>query len=460
MKFVLIILVITSSLVAAIIQTDSASMIEIFSKKTSTSTVVAKVSSSKGRLNIKFCTQVSNDRDWCKVQYIESSTVVNGYVEKYLLDKLKKTVKTSSTYETSFGGARNDVAYAVLPLEDGALLVGYTESFGAVRSDGYVIKVDEYGNKIFSSVFGGKDDDILNAAIVLKDSYALVGTTRSYRKALESIYFAKLSKDGELLSKEALYSDVDDHYRGNGVVKDGNENLIIVGNEEHKKLFTSNKDGYLNIVNPSGKNQTFRRYGGGDIDNINSIVSVSDGYVLAGSTKSWGTGSSDMYVVKTDKQGNLKWQNAFGFKYEEVANQIITTEDGGFILVGTTESYKNNQKDMFVVKISSKGNREWMNNYGTQEDEEAFGIVETNDGYMITGYTKYTKNYKSDVAVLKIDKEGSVVYHRTYGGLKDDKAYAIAKVKDGYLIAGYTTSSESYSKDVYLLRVDMKGMLR
>jgi len=460
MKSAFIISLITSSLVAVIIQTDSGSMIEIFSKKSASSQKVANVSISKGRINTKFCTEVKGDEDWCKVVYIDPSTEIKGYIQKSLLEKLKTIDNTNTTYETSFGGLRDDVAFAILPLSDGALLVGYTESFGAQRSDAYVIKVDHYGNKTFDTVFGGDDDDIINAVLELKQSYVLIGTTRSYRDGLESIYFSKLSKDGDVLLTKGLYADVDDYYRGNGLVKDEHENLIIIGNEEHKKLFTSNKDAYLNIVDSTGIAKLSKRYGGSDIEDANSIVSVSDGYVIAGSTKSWGVGSSDMYVVKTDKEGNIKWQNAFGFKYEEVANQIITTEDGGFILVGTTESSRNNQKDMFVVKISSKGNREWMENYGTQEDEEAFGIVETNDGYMIAGYTNYTKNHKSDVAILKIDKEGNVVFNRTYGGLKDDKAYAIAKVRDGFLIAGYTSSSESYSKDVYLIKIDMQGMVR
>lgn len=460
MKTALIVSLISSCLLSAIIETDDSTKIEIFSKKSSNSEITATVPVSKGRFNIKFCTQVNKDHDWCKVEYIASDIQFKGYVEKHLLTKLRNTARTSLTYETSFGGDRDDVAYSILPLRDGALLVGYTDSFGAQRSDAYAIKIDQYGNKVFDLVYGGADEDIANAALVLNDNYALIGTTRSYRDGIESIYYATLSKDGELLSKEALYSDEDDHYRGNGVVKDSQDNLIIVGNEEHKKLFITNKDGFLTKVNSRGKSQLLKKFGGSGIENINSIVSVSDGYVLAGSTKSWGAGSSDMYVLKTDKEGKSIWQNAFGHKYEELAHQIITTEDDGFILVGTTESFQNNQKDMFVVKISSQGFRQWMKNYGTQEDEEAFGIVETNDGYMIAGYTEYTKNYKSDVSLLKIDKEGKVMYNRTYGGLKDDKAYAIARQKDGFLITGYTTSSESYSKDIYLLRVDMQGNLR
>lgn len=460
MKYALILSLISSYLFSAIIETDNGTKVEIFSKKSSTSKVLASVSTSRGRINTKFCTEVSGGEDWCKVEYIGSSKHINGYISKALLDKLKILVNKNKTYETSFGGSRDDVAYSLIALEDGALLVGYTESFGAARSDAYVIKVDHFGNKIFSSVFGGASDEILNATVALKDSYAFAGTTRSYRDGIESIYFAKLSKNGDLLMKDGLYSDAHDHYRGNNIIKVDDSKLLIVGNEEHKELFKSSKNGYLNIIDAKGKSQKLMRYGGSDIENINSIVSVNDGYVMAGSTESWGVGSSDMYVVKTDTKGNVKWQNAFGFEYEEVANQIITTEDGGFILVGTTESFRDLQKDIFVVKISSSGNREWMKNYGTQENEEGFGIVEVNDGYVITGYTNYTRNYKSDVAVLKIDKAGEVVFNRSYGGKKDDKAYAIVSSKDGFLITGYTTSSETYSKDVYLLKVDMQGMLR
>jgi len=196
------------------------------------------------------------------------------------------------------------------------------------------------------------------------------------------------------------------------------------------------------------------------MDSANSLVSVKDGYVFAGVTDTWGHGDDDAYVVKINKAGDRVWHNAFGFKYDEVANQIITTKEGGFILVGMTESDVQNQKDVFVVKIDKNGNREWKRHYGTKANEEGFGIVEVDDGYVIAGYTDYTPSYNSDAYLLKITKQGDILWNRRYGGEKDDRAYAIAKVDDGFLITGYTTSAQTYSKDMYLIRVDSQGKIK
>jgi len=125
--------------------------------------------------------------------------------------------------------------------------------------------------------------------------------------------------------------------------------------------------------------------------------------------------------------------------------------------VGTSDSDYKNQKNVYVVKLNADGNREWQSLYGSRENDEGFGIAASDDGYVIAGYTKGTRNYDSDIYLLKIDKRGNVVWEKKYGSSKDDRANAIIKVKGGFAITGYSTSIETYSKDVYLLRVDEKG---
>ncbi|MEN8302627.1 MAG: hypothetical protein ABFQ64_00980, partial [Campylobacterota bacterium] len=141
----------------------------------------------------------------------------------------------------------------------------------------------------------------------------------------------------------------------------------------------------------------------------------------------------------------------------ESANQIIATRDGGYILVGTTDSHYRTQENVFVVKLSADGTREWQSFYGSREKDEGFSIVESRDGYVIAGYTKGTKNYDSDVYLFKIDRNGSVIWEKRYGSSKDDRANAIIKVEDGFVVAGYSSSSETHSKDVYLLKIDENG---
>jgi len=216
---------------------------------------------------------------------------------------------------------------------------------------------------------------------------------------------------------------------------------------------------YLNAIDVNGVGNGVKRYGGEDPERANSIISVEGAYVIAGETDTWGHGRLDAYVLKLDKDGKKIWHNAFGFNQDETANQIIATKDGGYIIVGSTDSDYKTQKNVYVVKISADGAREWQSFYGSRENDEGFGVVEAKDGYVVAGYTKGTPNYDSDAYLLKIDKRGNVLWEKRYGSSKDDRASAILKVDGGYVVAGYSTSIESYSKDVYILKVDENGNL-
>ena len=458
MKFLFIIFLLTFSLFASVIEKKDGFFLEIFSKKSSKSKVVAIIPLNKGTLNKKICSNTREEGVWCKVEYINEGVVTKGYVDKISLVVKKVVTKKCMTYETSYGGKRDDIGRSIIALKDGALIVGHTESFGAKGDDAYVIKVDTFGNKVFDMVFGGKQDDVLKDAVAIKDGFIVTGTSRSFGKSgKESMYIARLSHSGKLKWKHGYSWDDDYYYRGNSIIKTSEKNFIIAGNKEHKRTFSAPSDAFLNYIDNNGITKTTKAYGGDDKESINSIISTKNGFVFAGFTDTWGAGGEDMYVIKTNKSGDTLWHSAFGFKEDEVAHQIIATRDGGFILVGTTESFVDFQKDIFVVKINYKGKKEWIKHYGTQEDEEGFGIVEVNDGYLIAGYTEYTTNYKSNVELLKIDRDGNVMFTRQYGGERDDKAFAIAKLSDGFLITGYTSSPETYSKDVYILRVDRDG---
>lgn len=457
MKSVLIASMLSSVLFSAIIETGDGTFLNIYADRGPKSSVVATVSADKGKISKKHCFTIDNNEEWCKVNYKYNGLTLKGYSDKKSLDILASRLNTKSYFEMTYGGQYDDIANKVLPLRDGYLLVGSTQSFGAGQTDAYVMKVDKFGNKIWSSTYGGRQNDFANSAVAVDGGFMLAGTTNSFGSRVQSIYLAKISGNGALAWQHGYYSDNDDYYYGEDIINIGNDNTLVVGTEDHVKFFNSEVNIYVNAVNTKGQRNGIKRYGGEDEERAKSIIEVSDGYVIAGETDTWTHGRKDAYVVKIDKNGNRIWHNAFGFRYDEIANQVISTRDGGYITIGTTDSDISNQKDMYVVKIDANGNRQWQYHYGSRENEEGYGIVEVNDGYVMTGYTKDTKNYDSDAYIVKIDKEGNVLWHKRYGGEKDDEARAIIKVNGGFVVVGYSTSSENYSKDMYLIKVDDNG---
>jgi hypothetical protein len=292
--------------------------------------------------------------------------------------------------------------------------------------------------------------------VATDDGFVITGTTSSFGNRARSIYLCKISKSGALNWQKAYYSDNDDYYSANSIVKDGDK-FLVAGFEDHVEFFNSEVNGYVNVIDEQGRRYATNYYGGKDVEKINSIISVENGYVLVGETDTWGNGDKDIFIVKINKSGKAQWDWAYGFKYNEVGHQVIQTTDGGYLIVGYTDIDRANKKDIYVVKLNSKGAREWHHYYGTSEDDEGNSVVEVDDGYVIAGYTNDTKHLNGDVYLLKIDKSGSVVWARQFGGDDEDRANAIAKVEDGLVVTGFMTTKENYSKDLYLLKTNYNG---
>ena len=252
----------------------------------------------------------------------------------------------------------------------------------------------KHGNKIASYAYGGSETDKAYAALRLDNgSTIVVGDTTSFGNRAQSIYVARIAKNGKMMWQRGIYNDKDDYYSGQSVTRDGKGNFLIAGYEDHVKFFGSQLNGMVTALHPNGKIYALRYYGGKDDEKFHSIIATKDGYLLAGESDTWGHGRKDAYVVKIDKSGNRMFAKVFGYKYDESAAQVIEANDGGYVVVGTTDSDTDRRKDVFVVKMNAKGERLWQYHYGTREEDEGLSITRAHGGgYVVAGYTKDTKN--------------------------------------------------------------------
>ena len=460
MKKTVLLSLLTSALLAGVTETAEGISVDIYADKDAQSNIVATVSTSKGHLIKKRCLTNRRSKRWCKVEYKYDDIDIKGYVDEASLNIIYSKPHTRPTFEISYGGRHDDIANDIVATKDGFIAVGKTGSFGKGQDDIYVVKIDKFGNKKYSLTLGGHANDEATSLVKIEDGYILAGVTSSYGNGDQSIYLARVRDNGALVWHRAYYSDKDDYYKANDIIRISKNNTLVVGYEEHIKFFASETNIYVNAVDLDGNRNGIKRYGGDKVDEANSVINLPDGYLIAGFTKTWGHGGKDAYVLKIDKAGKRVWHNAYGFRYDEEIRQIIATSDGGYLGVGFTDSDIKQQKDIYVVKINADGSRAWHYHYGSREDEEGYGVVEDNGGYLIAGYTKDTKSYNSDAYLLKIDYRGNILWHRKYGLDKDDEARAIIKTDDGYVMAGYTTSLESYSKDMSIIKVDKEGKIR
>jgi len=180
---------------------------------------------------------------------------------------------------------------------------------------------------------------------------------------------------------------------------------------------------------------------------------------VAGLTYSFGAGSGDAWLIKTDSVGNEKWSTTFGGSDWDWAWSVQQTSDGGYILAGRTYSFGAGSCDAWLIKTDSLGNEEWSRTFGGSDVEGAWSVHQTSDGgYILAGYTGSFGAGSSDAWLIKTDSLGNEEWSRTFGGSHFEHAYSVQQTSDrGYIMAGYTDSFGPGGFDAWLIKTDSLG---
>ncbi len=220
--------------------------------------------------------------------------------------------------------------------------------------------------------------------------------------------------------------------------------------------------GFNGMVHASSVTTFNATYGGQDDEQANSVIQTSDGgYALVGWTDSYGNGYYNFWLVKTDASGNQQWAQTYGSSGDSEAYSVVQTSDGGYAIGGYTNSTGNGIYSFWLVKTDSKGNTQWSQTYGGSGDNLAYSMIQTSDGgYALAGSTTTPGVGGRQMMLVKTDSNGNMIWSQTYGGAGDSEAYSIIQTSDGdYALAGYTDSSGAGGKDIYLVKVDATGTL-
>ena len=126
-----------------------------------------------------------------------------------------------------------------------------------------------------------------------------------------------------------------------------------------------------------------------------------------GSTESYGAGSFDFWLIKTDAGGIMQWSKTYGGTGWDEGYSAVETGDGGYVIVGYTASFGAGSYDVWLVKTDSSGNARWSQTYGGTGYDTGRSLLQTGDGgYVIVGYTASFGAGSYDVWLVKTDVEG------------------------------------------------------
>ena len=364
------------------------------------------------------------------------------------------------TFSRTFGGFYYDEGWSVQQTnDDGYIIAGYTASYGAGSEDVYLIKTDASGNEQWSQTFGGIFSDYGESVQQTTDGgYIIAGRTYSYGSGSTDVYLIKTDAYGNEIWSKTFGGISSDYSRSVQQTYDGG--FIIAGLTYSYGYSIGYSDVYLIKTDANG-NETWTKTYGGYYDDFgfNLQQTYDGGFIIAGKTYSYGAFSENVYLIKTDALGNQIWSKTFNGNGYGYGRSVRQTTDGGYIIIGKTYAISEYYSDIYLVKTDVNGNETWSQTYGGMFDDVGFSVQQTSDfGYIITGKSSIYGNFYYDVCLIKTDALGNQQWSKTFGGSSDDWGYSVRQTSDGgYIIAGWTSSYGAGSSDVWLIKTDSQG---
>lgn len=351
--------------------------------------------------------------------------------------------------------------------DSGFICIGSSTNFVSLQQKLWVVKTNKNGEVIWHVNYGPKSSSVLGTDIIeLNNGYYCVGYYNEQVDYYSKRYpmLLKLDLNGKSLWKREygyLLKNiiVQDAW---AIIKTKDNNLMMLADYSYYTSSIFDANIRLLKLNLDGDTLWTRSYDLGFLhsETPKSIIETSDsGFIVVGHIQTpFASPWEDLFIMKVDKKGNMLWNKIYGGDGFDEGTDVLQHSDGGFLIVGTFgkdfENYEQNS-DLWLLKTDGNGDTLWTRTYGGDSDEwaESFDFTE-DSGYIITGAKRnFSVSFWMDVWVVRTDSHGDMIWTKTFGLPGDDAGYSVQKTFDnGYIIGGLLTSYES-SQDGYLIKI-------
>lgn len=364
------------------------------------------------------------------------------------------------SWENAYGGTDYDFGnYLIMTQDGGYALTGRTDTYGPLNVNVYLLKIDSYGNGSWHKTYGcGSFVNEGRALLQTADGgYIITGASTLCGGSMTNQYLARTDADGNCVWTRTWGAAGED--AGLSIHKTSDGGYIIAGTTT--SFGAGQADYYLYKSDVDGNSSWVKTYGGIKQDHLYSMIITADGgYLLCGSTASYGAGDYDACMVKTDSSGNQQWLKTYGGTAADSCKYVQATNDGGYAFAGFTASVGAGGNDLYIIKTDAAGNCVWSRTIGGPLDETAYCIRQTaDDGFIMCGTTNSFGAGGDDAYLVKVDAAGNTHWARTFGGAGNDSALSVRILNDGgFITCGTTFSFGHGASDVYVIRTDAYGM--
>ena len=364
------------------------------------------------------------------------------------------TEKGQTYYKKSFA----DIAYSVTQTDDEEIIAdGTSIPEEALRL--CMIKTDKDGNKEWFKTYG-EDNSHSYAAYDVEQTpdgdFVHAGSTTATSDGHEDCLLIKTDKNGTVMW-DKTYGGLEDQVAYDVEVTDDGGYFVVgyttATNDGHPDvyLFKTDEDGNLKFENIVGQDTTMMGFSGKQTKDGN--------YVVCGITDVTSDGKYDCWLLKFNSSGVELWNKTYGGLEDQVTYDVEVTDDGGYFVVGYTTDTNDDHPDVYFFKTDEDGNLEFEVQPPMDTTNYGFSGEQTPDGgYVVGGITDVSSDGKYDCWLIKTDNNGTVMWDNTYGGLEDQVAYDVEVTKDeGYIIAGYTNDTYNGEPDILLIKTNKNG---
>ena len=370
------------------------------------------------------------------------------------------------------GGTDDDIGYCfAIDKQGGYVLVGSERSQENNSEDLSLIHLDEKGKVIWLTNWGSSRSDIPEHIEQTQDGgYVIAGSRYDNGFVGQDGFILKINKEGLVLWLKYYGGKFRDELFSVKQTKD--LGYIACGFSTSDTITSSCGEMYLVKTDSLGNKEweTFIGENGKDI--AFDIIETADGSFMAVGTLSgfhrYSTfefiqTNSDLLIAKVNSNGELIWKKQFGGNQNEIGKQIKEAPDGGFYIVGSSQSFGAGSFDIYLLKVNVNGEEEWMKTFGSSGFDygQSIDINEHNELY-ITGATNVdTITQETDIIAFKTDESGNEIWSTYIGGNQSDYGnYIRATSDEGCAIIGNSKSIGNGENDIFFVKIDANGLLQ
>jgi hypothetical protein len=312
---------------------------------------------------------------------------------------------TGDTIWTStYGGSTIDEARSMIQTSNGNfVIVGYTDSYGMGWTDVYVLSIDQSGALLWSKTYGTPRSERGRAGIqTLDDYYLIAGYTECPSGNNTDLYLIKANENGDTIWTRAYGDTLQFDETAYGVIETDDRCYVLLGEKRYSFGW-----GWIWLMKTDslGDSVWADVYGGSEWDRGHSILRTDDNcYIITGSIESDTEDNADVLLMKIDDTGSELWTMKYGGSADDIGYSVIKASGGGYIITGSTKSFGNQwEEDVYLIKTNAEGDEEWSESFGGSLPDYGYSALEMDDGSLIIGGC--TSSYGAgsyDVYLLKI----------------------------------------------------------